>query len=51
MKQLAKSGEIKNALDWIRKEYRKETTELSVTEMKQILAQMQEFLPSVTFEI
>ena len=51
MKQLGKSGEVKNALDWIRKEYKKETTALSVTEMKQILAQMQEFLPSVTFEI
>ena len=51
MKQLGKSGQVKDALDWIRKEYRKETTELTVTEMKQILAQMQEFLPSVTFEI
>ncbi|HQJ59738.1 MAG TPA: hypothetical protein PKV35_02005, partial [bacterium] len=51
MKQLGKSGQVKDALDWIRKEYKKETTELSVTEMKQILAQMQAFLPSVTFEI
>jgi hypothetical protein len=51
MKQLGKSGQVKDALDWIRKEYHKETTELSVTEMKQILAQMQAFLPSVTFEI
>ena len=51
MKQLGKSGQVKDALDWIRKEYRKETTELTVTEMKQILAQMQAFLPSVTFEI
>lgn len=51
MKQLGKSGEVKSALDWIRKEYKKETTALSVTEMKQILAQMQEFLPKITFEI
>ncbi|HPA57172.1 MAG TPA: ERF family protein [bacterium] len=51
MKQLGKSGQVKDALNWIRREYHKETTELTVTEMKQILAQMQEFLPSVIFEI
>jgi len=52
MKEVAKTGDTKGVLEWIKtKEFMKDADKLTVAEMKQALARMQAFMPTVKFEI